>query len=73
MSIPLRFSIEQYQGNGLFVPTPAIRINYLDKEMAITRLQMVSQIPNVSPVYGTATFPFVTGAGTPSKITLPTG
>jgi len=73
MSIPVRMSLEQYQGNGLFVLTPAARINYLDKEMAITRLQMVSQIPNVSPTYGTSTFAFLTGAGTPSKLSLATG
>jgi len=72
MSIPVRMSLEQYQGNGLFVLTPAVRINYLDKEMAITRLQMLSQIPNVSPTYGTSTIAFLTGAGTPSKISLAT-
>jgi len=73
MSIPVRMSLEQYQGNGLFVLTPAVRINYLDKEMAITRLQIISQIPNISPVYGTSNIAFVTGAGTASKLNLPTG
>jgi len=73
MSIPVRMSLKQYQGNGLFVLTPAVRINYLDKEMAITRLQMVSQIANVSPTYRTSTISFTTGAGTASLITLATG
>jgi len=73
MSIPVRFSLEQYQGNGKFVLSPAVRITYYDQEMAITRLQMVSQIPNVSATYSTNVFPFVTGAGTSNNVTLAAG
>jgi len=73
MSISVRFSLEQYQGNDNFVLTPATRINYLNKEMAITRLQMMCMIPKVSPLYNTSTFVFVTGAGVASKVTLSPG